>query len=41
MISIIIPCYNEEEIIEDFISELEVNISKIKKKLYLKIITQT
>ena len=32
MISIIIPCYNEEEIIEDFISELEVNISKINQK---------
>ena len=32
MISIIIPCYNEEEIIEDIISELELNISKINQK---------
>ena len=29
MISIVIPCYNEELIIEDFINELHENISKI------------
>ena len=29
MISIVIPCYNEELIIEDFIKELHLNISKI------------
>ena len=29
MISIVIPCYNEELIIEDFIKELNLNISKI------------
>ncbi len=31
MLSIIIPCYNEEEIIEDFIDELRENINKIKE----------
>lgn len=31
MLSIIIPCYNEEEIIEDFINELRENINKIKE----------
>ena len=29
MISIVIPCFNEESIIEDFIKELHENISKI------------
>ena len=29
MISIVIPCFNEESIIEDFINELHENISKI------------
>ncbi len=29
MISIVIPCYNEELIIEDFIKELHLNLSKI------------
>ena len=29
MISIVIPCYNEELIIEDFIKDLHSNISKI------------
>jgi len=29
MISIVIPCYNEELIIEDFIKELNLNLSKI------------
>lgn len=31
MLSIIIPCYNEEEIIEDFIDELKENVDKIKE----------
>ena len=31
MLSIIIPCYNEEVIIEDFIDELRENINKIKE----------
>ena len=31
MLSIIIPCYNEEEIIEDFIDELKENVAKIKE----------
>ena len=31
MISIVIPCYNEELIIEDFIKELHLNISKINE----------
>ncbi len=29
MISIVIPCFNEEAIIEDFIKELNINLSKI------------
>ena len=33
MLSIIIPCYNEEEIIEDFIDELKENVDKIKEDL--------
>ena len=31
MISIVIPCYNEETIIDDFIKELHQNISKINE----------
>ena len=31
MISIVIPCYNEELIIEDFIKELHLNLSKINE----------
>ena len=31
MISIVIPCYNEESIIDDFIKELHQNISKISE----------
>ena len=31
MISIVIPCYNEESIIDDFIKELHQNISKINE----------
>jgi glycosyltransferase involved in cell wall biosynthesis len=31
MITIIIPCYNEEEIIKDFINELHLNVKNIKE----------
>ena len=31
MISIVIPCYNEDSIIDDFIKELHQNISKINE----------
>ena len=31
MISIVIPCYNEDIIIEDFVKELHLNISKINE----------
>ena len=31
MISIVIPCFNEEAIIEDFIKELNINLSKINE----------
>ena len=31
MISIVIPCYNEELIIEDFIKELHKDISKVNE----------
>ena len=35
MISIVIPCYNEELIIEDFIKELHLNISKINENFVM------
>ena len=40
MISIVIPCYNEELIIEDFIKELHLNISKINENFEVIFVNQ-